>query len=670
MSSNGKRFDRALSRQKAGDLQGAERLYRAILLDDPRHADALHFLGVIAYQVGRHHDAVQFIARAIAIRPSKASYHCNLGLAYQALSELEQSEQCFQRAIHLRPDNAVAHNNLGVILLEQGRAEDATQCFEQAKRFGSNDPEAYNNLGKSLRAQGKLDQAIANLETALRLKPDFPDAHISLGMVLRDQGKFEEAIKHFQRAAELRPDFAEALNYLGASHSKLQRQAEAEKYLRQAIGLDPKSASALSNLGVTLLEQEQFEEAETCLREALRLKPDFAGARSNLGAVFMQLGEPERALSVLEDALRMQPDLVDAHWNRALAWLTLGRFPEGWLEYEWRWLRPEARKQRKIPRPLWDGSPLEGRTIMLHAEQGLGDTLQFARYVDTVRGLGGNVILACQKPLVPLLKQSLDVDQVIPLGPAQLRFDVHAPLMSLPCLLGTTLKSIPQRIPYIRPDEALVEEWRERLADFDGFRIGIAWQGNPTYRGDRRRSIPLRHFRPLARLPDVRLISLQKGLGAEQIEQVAAEFKVETLENFDEERGAFMDSAAVLPNLDLVVTSDTAIAHLAGALGVPVWMAISTNCDWRWLRNQDTSPWYPTMRLFRQQRTNDWDNVFEQIAAEVQDLREREADPEDLCRRATGCSAAVEEIEVSQKGTEHDSDNRGGRQCGSKATAT
>jgi tetratricopeptide (TPR) repeat protein len=442
--------------------------------------------------------------------------------------------------------------------------------------------QAWVLLGASCHRQGRVAEAVAGYREAVRLQPGYAGAHSNLGVALRDQGDLDGAIAAYE----------------------------------QALGLNPALADAHNNLGNALGQKGRYEAAEMCFRQALRLKPDYAEAHCNLGNVLRDAGRHAEALACFEQALRLNPGHAESHFNRALEWLRAGNFQAGWPEFEWRWrlkeLRPTAFRQ-----PRWDGAPLAGKTVLLYAEQGLGDTLQFVRFAPLVRQRGGRVVVACAASLHPLLARTPAIDQLAALGEPLPDFDVQAPLLSLGGVLGITLANLPAEVPYLFPDPALVERWRPEVADAPGFKVGIAWQGNPGQRVDRWRSFPLRVFSPLARMPGVRLFSLQKGPGTEQLRDVPGWGITDLGGRLDEGTGAFMDTAAVMKHLDLVITCDTAVAHLAGGLGVPVWVPLPAAADWRWLLGRDDSPWYPTLRLFRQTRLGDWAEVFERIAVEL-----------------------------------------------------
>jgi len=359
------------------------------------------------------------------------------------------------------------------------------------------------------------------------------------------------------------------------------------------------------------------ESLESCLK-ALTLKPQFLGALHNLGSALQAQGELEEAAECFQKALRLDPNHAKTHLNQASLMLVQGDFERGWEEYEWRWKTGQLPK-REFREPRWMGEPLSGRTILLHAEQGLGDTLQFIRYAALVKRLGARVVVECQKPLVKLLSRSQGIDQLAAQGDDVPHFDVHAPLLSLPRILRTTVNSIPADVPYLFADPGLVDDWRERLKEQSGLRIGMNWHGRAGDGMFRRRDIPIECLAPIAQMPGARLVSLQKGDGRKEL--AGAGFPIfDPGDDVDTVHGPFMDTAAIIMNLDLVITSDTSVPHLAGALGVPVWVALPFVPDWRWLLNRQDSPWYPTMRLFRQKARGDWTTVFEEIHSALCEL--------------------------------------------------
>jgi Tfp pilus assembly protein PilF len=447
--------------------------------------------------------------------------------------------------------------------------------------------QAWYLLGAVNQVRGQLDESVAHYEQALRLVPDFAEVHNNLALTLQRRGKRAEAVSHLRLAIQSKPDYAEAFN----------------------------------NLGNALQDQGELDEAIACYQRAIHLDPNYAEAHNNLGNALRAGGQLGGAVASYDRALQLQPDHAQVHLSRALAWLQMGDYDRGWPEYEWRLKCPEY----AIPmfrQPLWDGAPLRGRAILLYADHGLGDALQFIRYAPLVQDRGGRVLVASRRPTARLMASCRGIEQVVSEGEDLPPFDDYAPLMSLPGILGTTVARIPAEVPYLAADAALVAQWRSELAALDGFRIGIAWQGNPQYQTDRRRSFRLALFERVACVPNVRLFSLQKGFGREQLDEVESRFAVTDLDNRLDD---FMDTAAVMMNLDLVIAPDTSLAHLAGALGVPVWVALPFVSDWRWMTDRDDSPWYPTMRLFRQKRWGDWEGVFERIAGELEKvLRTRE----------------------------------------------
>jgi FkbM family methyltransferase len=621
--------------------------FRRSLALRPDSAEARHNLGLALRGLGRLEEADVEIAEALRLRPDFAEAHHSRGVVLAARGRPEEAAACWREALRLKPDLAKARQALGQALLEQGRPAEMTElcregvraapgsaeahadlarallaaakkdeaagAFREALRLRPDWAEVHNDLGQCLMALERPDEAAAHFRDAIRLNPDLAAAHANLGAVLRRQGKTNEALVSCREAVRLAPRLPDMHNNLGLALLELDRLTEGEAAVREALYLNPEYAPAHNNLGIALWRQGRLEEAKASYEEALRRRPDFAEAVNNLGNTLRDLGRLDEAEARFEQAIALKPDYVDAHWNRSLLWLLRGDFARGWPEYEWRW-RLRTFPAMDFPQPRWDGGPLEGKTILLHAEQGLGDTLQFVRYAPLLKRRGATVVLQAPPPLLRLLAGAPGIDVLLPEKAPLPPFDVHMPLLSLPLLFGTDLNSIPADVPYLHPDPALVERWQTRLAALGGFKVGIAWQGSGKNRTDHLRSIPLEAFEPLARVEGVRLVSLQKGAGSEQVRAVAGRFAVAELPGLDESGGAFVDTAAVLAGLDLVVCCDTALGHLAGALGVPCWLALMAVPDWRWLLGRDDSPWYPRCRLFRQDRPGDWDGVFRRLA--------------------------------------------------------
>lgn len=555
-------FDLAWQAHQAGHFSEAEQGYRHILQREPRNGRVWFVLGNLLQAQERTDDALSCFQQATQWEPREADGPFHVGNAHLKLQQWPEAEAAYQKCLALRPDHLEALVNLGFVLGEQQKYVEAEACYRQALGIQRDVPEIHQNLGNALRDRGELEQALACYRYALQLRPDYSKAHVNLGVALIALGKAEAAVAHLKRGVELQPDFAEAFNSLGA---------------------------------------------------ALSVSRDFAAADAHYAR-----------------AVELKPDYADAHWNRSLLWLLRGDFERGWPAYEWRWRCSRTLPKPAYNEPVWDGSPLNGRTILLFGEQGLGDTLQFVRYAEIVKARGGRVIVQCQRSLLPMLALCPGIDQLVAQGETPPAFEVQAALMSLPLILGARLETIPGQVPYLLADAALAEHWRWQLAPVREFRVGIAWQGNTRYPWDRHRSIDLRHFAPLARVPGVRLISLQKENTAGRQESPPADFGLvsgpagadfECISFgglLDRAAGPFMDTAAIIANLDLVVSSDTSIAHLAGAMAAPTWLALNHSADWRWLLDREDSPWYPTLRLFRQRQLGDWSGVFRDMAARLE----------------------------------------------------
>jgi Tfp pilus assembly protein PilF len=434
-----------------------------------------------------------------------------------------------------------------------------------------------------------------------------------LGLIHQDRQDWAGAGDYYRQAIRLDPGLAEAHNNLGVVLQTQEQFQRAERCYREALRLEPHYPEALNNLGNVVLDTGRFEEAEAAYREALRQQPGYVEAIKHLGNVLRAQGRLAEAIECYNRGLALAPDHVLLHTARAMVWIQMGDFVRGWPECEWR-LSGVKQPIPHVDRPVWDGSPLAGRTIVIIAEQGLGDTLQFIRFAPEAARRGGNVIVFSTPILSRILASCPGVKRVVTDPRALPDFACYAPVMSLPRILGTTLETIPADLPYLAPEPATSAAWQAELGAKEGFKIGVVWQGNPIHTKDRERSFRLAQLAPVASVPGVRLFSLQKNFGLEQLDEVTGRFEVVELGTRLHD---FVDTAAVMQQLDLVISADSSPAHLAGALGAPVWMALPYICDWRWMSERTDTPWYPAMRLFRQRRFGDWDEVFARMAGEL-----------------------------------------------------
>ncbi len=638
----------ALKHYQTGNLQAVEDICKKILKVQPENTKALHFLGILSYRYGNYDLAIEHIEKALYYGASDPEAYFDLGNALHEKGQLDKAITSYQKALQLDPAFTDAYNNLGVAFHDKGQPDEAVTCYQKALQLNPNLAYTYNNLGIILQEKGNFDEAVNYYQKALLLDPNYADAHYNLGVVFKEQRRLDEAITCFQKALQLNPDFTGAYNNLGlAFHDKGQLDEailcyqkalqlnptniyafcnlgntlaekgqldEAVGYYEKAIELNPNDAHIYNNLGFIFYNEKQLDKAIPYFQKAIELDPNFAMVYCNLGNALKEKGQFDEAITYYQRALQLDPELVDAHLNMSLLLLLRGNFEEGWKEYGWRWKLKDFYR-RNYSQPLWDGADISGRTILLHAEQGFGDTIQFVRYVPFVAQGRAKVIVECQTELVTLLKSVEGVSQVVSRGEQLHNFVIHCPLLTLPLIFNTTLNSIPAKIPYITVDSMLVQKWQEKIQhDNLKLKIGLVWAGGSTFRGDRNRSCSLEIFSPLAQIKGITLYSLQKGEAAKQARKSPTSIKLidHTTEIID-----FSDTAALIENLDLIITVDTAVAHLAGALGKPVWTLLPFVPDWRWLLNREDSPWYPTMRLFRQPSPGNWEAVMENILDEL-----------------------------------------------------
>jgi tetratricopeptide (TPR) repeat protein len=497
----------------------------------------------------------------------------------------------------------------------RGLLDEATALYKRVLAMRPNQPDALHLLGRIADAKGEPVSALALIDRAIAADGYTAAFHVSRGSVLLSLGRADEAKHALQQALRLDPNSAEAHNTLGNALVRSGERNAAVECYRRALAIRPQYAEAHNNLGSALRALGRLDEGETELRYAIELRPGYASALANLGLVLQEQARYGEALEAYDKAIAADPAHPAARGNRAMLLLLLGRLREGFAEYEWRWHMPGfARPHREFPQPMWGGDALAGRTLFVQAEQGLGSAIQFVRYVGLAAAKGGRLILECQRPLQRLFAHSLarpgrPAAGVVVKGEELPRFDCHAPLMSLPHLLGTTLDTIPGEAPYLTAPPDDVAAWRGRLAGAPRPRVGLVWAGNANHENDHNRSMSPRLLAPLVANTRVPFFSLQVPAAPDAV----AAFPAGSVSDLAPGLGDFAVTAAVIANLDLVISVDTAVAHLAGALGRPVWLLLPYVPEWRWLLDREDSPWYPTMRLFRQGKAGDWESLVERV---------------------------------------------------------
>ncbi len=565
--------------------------------------------------LGRRQDALASYDKAIALTRDYPQAWCNRGNVLAELGRWGEALASYDEALRLWPAYADAWYNKGNALREEKRTLEALAAYDTALAHRPHYPEALCNRANALRELGQLEAALLSSQAALRQRPRYAAAWHNRGLILYDLLRAEEAVAAFDEALALQDIYPEAWTSRGVVMRDMMRAEEALACFDKATAQKPEAPEAWSNRAAALQDLERLEDALASCDRAIELRPSYAEAWSNRGIVLLALGRAAESIASFERALSFDGASPTIGFNLAVARLYSGDFERGLAGYECRWHRDRPEKPLIAgPWPLWQGEPLEGRTIVVHFEQGLGDALQFVRYLPLLAARGGHVIFVIPAKMHRILSASLRGIDVRTDFAAHDAADFHLPLMSLPHRLGTRLETIPAAPSYLAAPPERVTKWRDRLGSH-GYRIGICWHGNKQGTVDRR-SVPLSCFAPLAALPGVRLVGLQKGQGLEQLATLPPGMAIEMpREDFDEGPDAFLDTAGLMMNLDLVIASDTSLAHLAGALGRPVWLLLRKIPEWRWQAEGDTTPWYPTMRLFRQSRDHDWNEVFERVTA-------------------------------------------------------
>jgi tetratricopeptide (TPR) repeat protein len=567
--------------------------------------------------LARPQDALACFDRAIQLNPHHAETYINRGFVLQSLQRFAEAESSFDHALTLKPDNADAFISLGIALQESGQLQRAIASYDQALILKPDSALVYNNRGNALAALKLYEAALQSYAQAIALQPQNPEAYNNRGIVLKDLKQHQQALADYDVAIALNPDYAEAYNNRSVALRHLKQFDAALESIEQSIRLNPEFAEAYNNRGNVLKEIQLYTEALISFDQAIAIRAGYAGAHNNRGTALYELKQFDLALESYEQALALNPQFASCYWNKALLKILTGDFEEGWRLYEWRWLGLLKDADRKFTHPLWLGQQsLAGKTILIHPEQGLGDFIQFCRYLPLLENLGAKVILETPLPLLGLL-ETLDANfSIVAQGEPLPDFDLHCPIMSLAYAFKTSLSNIPATVPYLQADDAKRQRWRHSLGETQRLRIGLVWSGSAEHKHDQKRSIPLSQFTPLLNL-DIEFHSLQKEVRPDD---------ALTLEDFRQihphqhELHDFTDTAALVAELDLVISVDTSVAHLAGALGKPVWILLSYLPDYRWLLDRDDSPWYPTATLFRQTAIGDWDGVLADVAEKLKQV--------------------------------------------------
>jgi len=612
-------FQQAYTAHQKGQWPLAERAYEVLLEHQPRHADGLHLFGLLRHQQGRHAEAAALIRQALEVQPGLAGAWLNLGSVLKTLEQLDEAIVCYQRAIELQPGFTAAHANLGNALSAAGRNREAVEHYRNTLNHEPDNAGVLNNLGNALVNLGQADEAISAFEAALRHAPHHAGALNNLGNARKAAGELARATEHFRAALAIQPDFALACFNLGHTLDAMDRCHEAVPAFERALALQPEWLAARYGLAHALTALERSAEARAHFEQILKTDPGFALAWQDMGTALYDMGEFDAAADAFERALQARPELAIAAYNRSLVQLLKGDLRAGWLAYEARW---RVFASAGVDAPLWHGeTPLVGRTILVHAEQGLGDTVQFVRYVPLVARRAARVILEVQPELLALLQAAAHSWGVTLLAHGQARpaFDCHCPLLSLPLAFNTSLQTIPAETAYLTPPADAIARWRTTPASISTpgtapskRRIGLVWSGRIKTRRENR-AIPLALLEPLLQRDSEHWVLLQKEVpdsDKASLERILAQGHAHAPAY---PLNDFADTAALIATLDYVITIDTSVAHVAAALGKPTWILLPFAPDWRWLLGRDDSPWYPSVRLFRQALPGNWQGVIEAV---------------------------------------------------------
>ena len=640
-------LQQALALHQQGQFAQGQALYEQVLAKDPKNFDALHLLGVLALQTQNPAAAADLIGQAIKVNPNHAAAYSNRGNALKSLKRLDEAVASYDKAIRLKPDYAEAHSNRGNALLDlkrldeaivsydraiklkldyaeaysnRGNAflelklyEEAIASYDQAIKLKPDHAEAYYNRGVTLFELRRLEQAVASYDLAITARPNYAEAYCNRGNALKELEQTEQAVASYDQALRIRPDYAQAYSNRGNALKALKRLDGALVDYDKAISIEPDYADAYYNRGVALAELGQLDQAVESYEQAIRFKADYVEAHTNLGNTLLQLRRLENVLASYDQAISIKPDYAEAQWNKSLYLLLTGDLARGFELYEWGRKLAQRGASNQFSQPFWLGTEsLAGKTILLQVEQGLGDCIQFCRYAKLVSALGARVLLETPAALARLFEGLEGVSELLQVGQVRPHFDYYTSLLSLPLAFKTTLATVPNSIPYLTTTPEKQKLWGERLGAKTKPRIGLVWSGSTGHKNDHNRSFRLDALTQY--LTDrFEYVCLQKEL--REVDRAVLE-KSE-IKYFGAELNDFTDTAALCELMDVVISVDTSVAHLAGALGKPTWVLLPYVPDWRWLLNRVDSPWYPSVKLYRQEADRDWGPVLERLAEDL-----------------------------------------------------
>jgi tetratricopeptide (TPR) repeat protein len=590
---------------------------------EPNNIDIHYNLGVILLQQKALNEAEQHFCTVLNLAPEHTNALINLGNILIGQNKLDEAIAVYRKLVELHPTQEDFRYNLANLMFKQGNLDEASSYLRSILLINPNHAGCYFSLANILVEQNKLDEAIVNYRNVLQLDPNHPLTHFKLGNALAKQDKSLEAMASYQNAIQLHPNYADAYYNLGVILRKAERFDEAIAAYQKVIQIEPNRCEAYFSLGNVYLDLDKFEDAIINYQSAIQLNPNYAEAFNTLGTVYRLQKRFDEAIAYIEKAIALSPNYAEAHFNLGTALLLMGDMQQGFAEFEYRRnIKDFAKTLPSFTQPQWDGSPLEGKTILLHSDAALGDTIQTIRYIPQIVACGGRIVLNCLPGFERLLQNMSGIDRIIPKGEALPKFDVYAPLLSLPYILGTTLQTIPAQIPYIFSPEGV--DITLPSGSSQTLKVGLVWAS-----GDRRGSFDLKKFyqtksfspsmfEQIISIPNTRFYSLQVGQNATDIRLLGEHSNVIDLSHKIQD---FADTAAIINQLDLVISVDTAVAHLAGAMAKPVWVLLPFTPDWRWMIDREDSPWYPTMRLFCQAKLGDWEGVLQRVHDSLQSFQ-------------------------------------------------